>query len=78
MRKIKIIYRIIKKRFFNLKLTLADQYYRAILISKFYGIKIGSRVRIVDPHVDFGSEPFLVEIGNNVTISANPLFQLLR
>lgn len=37
------------------------------------GLKIGKNVRIMDG-VSFGSEPYLIEIGNHVTISSDVLF----
>lgn len=37
------------------------------------GMKVGKNVRFLGNH-NFGSEPFLIEIGNNVTVSTNVTF----
>lgn len=43
--------------------------------SHYYGVKIGERVRFTGKNISFGSEPFLIEIGDNVTITPGVKFQ---
>ena len=50
-----------------------------ITVSDFYrkrfGVKIGNNCRIVDRQLDlFGTEPYLITLGNNVTLSGNVRF----
>lgn len=37
------------------------------------GMRVGAGCRFLGPH-DFGSEPYLIEIGNNVTVSSDVSF----
>lgn len=55
---------------------IINKIYLKINPNKFYrklGVKIGSNVEIYSG-VSFGSEPYLIEIGNDVRISANTMF----
>lgn len=42
---------------------------------KHYGVKFGKNVRITGKRISFGGEPYLVEVGNNVTIAPGVKFQ---
>ena len=53
----------------------ADQYSISKIYRKYFGVKIGKNVRFTGKHISFGSEPYLVEIGDNVTITADVLFE---
>lgn len=46
---------------------------RAQLYRKYYGVKIGNNIRFTGKPV-WGSEPFLIEIGNDVTITQDVTF----
>lgn len=63
----------IKKVLFNLKLKLATPTNRAKLIRDNSEVKIGENCEVFD-NVSFGSEPYLIDIGNNVRISKNVIF----
>lgn len=52
---------------------MSNPYNQADIYSKYFGVKIGSNVRCTGKHIHF-SEPYLVEIGNDVTIAANVQF----
>ncbi len=45
------------------------------IFSSYYGVKIGENCRFTGKDISFGSEPYLVEIGNNVTITHGVRFQ---
>ena len=56
-----------------MKLFLADEYSKAAVYSKYMDVKFGKNVRITgDP--SFGSEPYLVTIGDDVTITPGVIF----
>lgn len=60
--------KFIKIRFYN-EYTLADFYRQE------YGVTIGKNCRIMGKRLNmFGSEPYLIEIGNNVTIAEHVKF----
>jgi acetyltransferase-like isoleucine patch superfamily enzyme len=42
---------------------------------KYYGVKLGKNCRITGKHISFGGEPYLVEIGDDVTITPGVRFQ---
>ncbi|MEA4967963.1 MAG: acyltransferase [Bacteroidaceae bacterium] len=46
---------------------IANPYKRAIIVSK-QGVKMGVNCQVF-PNVSFGSEPYLIQIGNNVKIT---------
>ena len=62
--------KIIKEILFKIRLNLADGYERAILYKKHLGVDMGDNVRITGK-INFGSEPYLISIGNNVTLTQN-------
>lgn len=63
----------INKYIFKLKLFFADEFSKAAIYSKYMGVKFGTNVRITDKP-SFGSEPYLVTIGNDVTITDGVIF----
>jgi acetyltransferase-like isoleucine patch superfamily enzyme len=62
-----------KKIVFKCRIWIADDYKLAKLYSKRYGIKMGSNVRITGK-VFWDTEPYLIEIGNNVSLTQNIRF----
>lgn len=68
------LFRILKKQIFRIRIRLADNYKVAKLYSDYYGIKMGSNVRFTGRNIKFGSEPYLIEIGSNVTITSDVAF----
>lgn len=64
----------LRKKIISLKLKLAkNPSHRAELIKANFDIKIGVGCEIFEG-VSFGSEPYLIEIGNNVRITKNVNF----
>jgi acetyltransferase-like isoleucine patch superfamily enzyme len=56
-------------------MRISDEYTIAELFRKYQGIRIGKRCRIIGRRFSmFGSEPYLVEIGDNVTIAEDVKF----
>ena len=64
---------MIKKIFLYVKLLLADEWSKSEIYGKALGIHFGKNVRILH-FPRFGSEPYLIEIGNNVTITRGVSF----
>ena len=64
---------MIRQITFLFKLYLADCYKKATVYHKYLGVKFGENVRITGK-INFGSEPFLIEIGNSVTLAHNVTF----
>lgn len=62
-----------KKLLMYLQLFFASPYEKAKIYSKYLGVKFGNNVRVLH-YPRFGSEPFLIEIGNNVTITRGVSF----
>jgi len=56
-----------------LQLVFANPYQKSKIYSKFIGIKFGNNVRILN-FPRFGSEPYLIEIGDDVTITRGVCF----
>ena len=63
----------IKKIIFYFRLYTATQWTKSLIYSKYLGVKMGSKVRILH-YPRWGSEPFLIEIGDNVTITRGVCF----
>ena len=66
---------MLKKIRFKILNMLYDNYKVSRLYSDYYGITIGKNVRFTGRHISFGSEPYLIEIGDNVTITADVIFE---
>lgn len=64
---------LLSKIIYQIKLRKADPYGKAILYAQHEGIKMGSKCMCFGK-VDFGSEPFLITLGDNVMISDNVHF----
>jgi acetyltransferase-like isoleucine patch superfamily enzyme len=64
---------LLKKIIFKLRLVLADEYSKAAIYSKYLGVNFGKNVRITG-NPSFGSEPYLITIGDNVTITIGVIF----
>lgn len=63
----------IEKIYFYFKLYTANQWSKAKIYSDHLGIKMGNNVRILH-FLRWGSEPFLIDIGNEVTITRGVCF----
>ena len=64
---------MLKKIIFHLKLFLSNDWNMYQVYAKYKGITFGKKVRILHPP-RFGSEPYLIEIGDNVTITRGVTF----
>lgn len=64
---------MLKKIIFYFKLFSAGPFKKAQVYSKYLGIKFGKNVRILH-YPRWGSGPFLIEIGDNVTITRGVCF----
>lgn len=64
---------LLKKVIFKCKLYRADQWQKAKIYADYLGVKIGNHVKITGS-VLFGSEPYLIEIGNDVTLTNGVVF----
>lgn len=69
------IMRTLKSIWFRYQVWKADAYSLAGVYRKHLGVKIGERVRITGKNVRFGSEPYLVEIGDDVTVTNGVIFE---
>ena len=63
----------LKRVLFNVTLFFADDYKKADIYSKVLGVKFGKNVRITGRPI-FGSEPYLIEIGDDTTITNGVVF----
>ena len=64
---------IFKRVLYYLQLILANEYTKHKVYAKYLGVKFGSNVRITH-YPRFGSEPYLISIGDNVTITRGVCF----
>ncbi len=64
---------MLKRLLFELKYRRADPYQRAELYRRFYNIKMGKDCKFFGK-ADFGSEPYLIELGNRVMLSDKVAF----
>lgn len=62
------ISRLIKRTLFEIALITTGEYSSYKVYSKFLGVIFGRNVRMRG-RIDFGSEPYLITIGDNVTIT---------
>jgi acetyltransferase-like isoleucine patch superfamily enzyme len=63
----------LKNLIFETRILLAGEFERAALFQKHFGVKFGTNVRITGIP-SFGSEPYLISIGDNVTITQEVTF----
>jgi len=64
---------IIKKVMFSLELSFTSDYKKIEVYSRYLGFKAGKNC-VVTGKINFGSEPYLIEIGNRVRITNNVTF----
>lgn len=64
---------MIRKLIMYLRLFLSDQHTKYKVYSKYLNVKFGENVRILH-YPRWGSEPFLIELGDNVTITRGVTF----
>lgn len=64
---------MINKIIFYIKLFLSNDFSRYKIYNKYLGVEFGMGVRILH-FPRFGSEPYLIKIGNNVTITRGVCF----
>lgn len=64
---------MIKQLTMAIKLIIADCYQKSAIYKKYLGVEFGKNVRITGK-INFGSEPFLISIGNHVTLAHNVTF----
>jgi acetyltransferase-like isoleucine patch superfamily enzyme len=62
------LFQIIRRTIFEISLLASSEYDSYKIYRKFTGVIFGNNVRIIGK-IDFGSEPFLITIGDNVTIT---------
>lgn len=65
--------KILKIIFLRIRLLFASSEKKSELFRKHYGVKIGSNARFTGLP-NWSSEPYLIEIGNDVTITQNVVF----
>jgi len=63
----------LKNSIFKIRILLAGEFDRAALYQKQFGVNFGKNVRITGIP-SFGSEPYLISIGDNVTITQGVTF----
>lgn len=66
---------MIKKLVQKWRIYRSDAYEVGKWFSHYYGVKIGKNVRFTGKDISFGSEPYLIEIGDHVTITPGVKFQ---
>jgi acetyltransferase-like isoleucine patch superfamily enzyme len=64
---------MINKILFKIKLALSNPYQRPDVYRKYLGVSIGKDARFTGK-INFGSEPFLISIGEHVTLAHNVSF----
>lgn len=64
---------MLKKIIFYFRLLLSDEWSKYKIYEKYLGISFGKKVRILH-FPRFGSEPYLIKIGDNVTITRGVVF----
>jgi acetyltransferase-like isoleucine patch superfamily enzyme len=64
---------MIKKIIFHLRLAIANEYEKPEIYRKYQRVTIGKNARFTGK-ISFGSEPFLISIGEHVTLAHNVTF----
>lgn len=66
---------ILKSIIIKILVLLANSKQLPLIYKTFYGIKFGKNVQITGKDVKFGSEGYLISIGDNVTITGGVIFE---
>ena len=66
---------LIKKIWFKFQVWKAGSYNLAKVYHKYLSVEFGKNVRITGKDTNFGSEPYLIRIGSNVTITGGVIFE---
>ncbi len=69
------IFRALKRFYLKIRINLSDDEKLAAIYSDFYGVKFGTGTRFTSKNTKFGSEGYLIEIGDNVTITDGVVFE---
>ncbi len=64
-----------KSLYLKIKIITANPYTLPSIYRKYYGISIGENCVFTGKRISFGSEPYLIEIGNRVRITADVKFE---
>lgn len=67
------ISRFLKKVFFKIRLFLSDEVRKADVYADYYKVNMGKNI-VITGNVSFGSEPYLITIGDNVRITDGVTF----
>ncbi len=67
------ILKLFNKKIIELRIRSSNSARKAYFYRKYYGIKIGKNIRFTGSP-SWGSEPYLIEIGDDVTITQNVTF----
>ncbi len=73
MNKLARIIGMFKKVFFLIRLYSSGEYAKAKLYANYYGVQMGKNVKVTGT-LHFPTEAFLIEIGDNVTLTNNVTF----
>lgn len=66
---------LIKHIFVKFLIHRASDYTLPDIYRKYYGVVIGQNCRFTGKNIVFGSEPYLIEIGNGVTITGGVIIE---
>jgi acetyltransferase-like isoleucine patch superfamily enzyme len=69
------MFKIAKKLLQKYRIYMANSSTVGEVFSELYGFKLGKNSRFTGKNISFGSEPFLIEIGDDVTITRGVKFQ---
>ena len=67
--------KIIKLIYIKILILKSNKYTLPNIYKKYFGIKIGQNCVFTGKKINFGSEPYLIEIGDNVRITADVKFE---
>lgn len=70
-----INFNLLRHVYLKVKILRSNPYNLPDVYRKYYGIKIGKNCVFTGKKISFGSEPYLIEIGNNVRITADVKFE---
>jgi len=66
---------LVKSRYIKYLVKFSTAYTIPDIYRKYFNIKIGKSARITGKDIAFGSEPYLIQIGDNVTITGGVIFE---